>query len=67
MTPSSHVPWQDYVPFAEFEDGPGEWLQQEYARQKRLGVRTGQTFVLDSEKDELIQGAAFEEPIDSST
>lgn len=52
---------QDYIPFKEFNGSAGEWLEQECARQKRLGVRTGQRFYWSD--SDLVVGEVFEEKI----
>ena len=58
--------WKDYIPRDQFDGSAGEWLEQEYARQRRLGVVTGQHYVFGSAPnpldDVLEAGAPFEIP-----
>ncbi len=56
---------QDYIPLKDFKGTTREWLLQEYARQERLGVKTGERFGVefhprDYTQDKMFSTGSFE-------
>jgi hypothetical protein len=61
-----YTPWEDYISPQEYTGS--NWLGQEYARQKRLGVRTGMVLRYIPSKNpsegQMVDVAAFEERVE---
>lgn len=50
---------KDYIPLKDFKGTAREWLLQEYTRQERLGVKTGERFSVEFHPADYTQDKMF--------